>query len=91
MLFKSVIFILFSFSLFILNLEIISANFLQSNENSNPIKSNDYLDFSYISFVIQLIIGGAVAGVITLIAYYRKFSDFIYSLFNKNKKTDKKK
>ena len=83
---KPVFLTLISFSLFVLNLEFSSANFLQMEEKENILKSNDYLDFSYISFVIQLIIGGAVAGVLTLIAYYRKLTYFIYKLFNKNKK-----
>ena len=37
-----------------------------------------------------MIIGGAVAGVVTLIAYYRKLSDFIFKLFNRNKKNNPK-
>ena len=48
------------------------------------------VNFSYISFVIQMIIGGAVAGAVALIAYYRKFSDFIFKLFNRNKKNGPK-
>ena len=91
MIFKTLILILISFSLFVIDLEFLSANFVKPYEINNLLKSNEYLDFSYISFVIQLIIGGAVAGVLTLIAYYRKFSDFIYKLFNKNKKTGSKK
>ncbi|MBH44946.1 MAG: hypothetical protein CL907_05035 [Dehalococcoidia bacterium] len=52
----------------------------------NNIANEEYLDFSYISFVIQMIIGGFVAGFITLIAYYGKFMNFISNLFNRSKK-----
>ena len=72
-----------------LNLDTASANFA-IQDNNNQIQSNDYLDFSYISFVIQMIIGGAVAGAVALIAYYRKFSNFIFKLFNKEKNENKK-
>ena len=81
--------ILISISLLTINHEASSANFFAVEEENNFI-SNDYLDFSYISFVIQMIIGGAVAGAVALIAYYRKFSDFIFKLFNRNKKNGPK-
>ena len=81
--------ILISISLLTINHEASSAHFFAVEEENNFI-SNDYLDFSYISFVIQMIIGGAVAGAVALIAYYRKFSDFIFKLFNRNKKNDPK-
>ena len=86
---KHLFIILFSISLFTINHGASSANFLAIEEENNFI-SNDYLDFSYISFVIQMIIGGAVAGAVALIAYYRKFSDFIFKLFNRNKKNGPK-
>tara|TARA_B100001996_G_C18631353_1_gene581886 strand:- start:702 stop:947 length:246 start_codon:yes stop_codon:yes gene_type:complete len=54
------------------------------------IKNEEYLDFSYISFVIQMIIGGVVAGFIWIIAYYGKFMDFISKIFNKSKETSNK-
>ncbi len=54
------------------------------------IKNEEYLDFSYISFVIQMIIGGVVAGFIWIIAYYGKLMDFISKIFNKSKETSKK-
>jgi len=73
-----------------LNLDTASANFVIQDNNNNQIDSNDYLDFSYISFVIQMIIGGAVAGAVALIAYYRKFSNFIFKLFNKDQNENKK-
>ena len=47
------------------------------------IKNEEYLDFGYISFVIQMIIGGVVAGFIWIIAYYGKLMDFISKIFNK--------
>mgnify|MGYP001173015558 CR=1 FL=1 len=86
---RPIFIILFSISLLLINYETSSANFLAIEEKNNFI-SSDYLDFSYISFVIQMIIGGAVAGVVTLIAYYRKLSDFIFKLFNRNKKNNPK-
>ncbi len=58
-------------------------------EESN-ISNEEYLDFSYISFVIQMIIGGFVAGFITLVAYYGKFMNFISNLFDRSKKTSDK-
>ena len=73
-----------------LNLDTASANFAIQENNNNQIHSNDYLDFSYISFVIQMIIGGAVAGAVALIAYYRKLSNFIFKLFNKDQNENKK-
>tara|TARA_B100000073_G_scaffold174331_1_gene144238 strand:+ start:343 stop:630 length:288 start_codon:yes stop_codon:yes gene_type:complete len=73
-----------------LNLDTASANFVIQDNNNDQINSNDYLDFSYISFVIQMIIGGAVAGAVALIAYYRKFSNFIFKLFNKDQNENKK-
>tara|TARA_Y100000591_G_scaffold154649_1_gene133083 strand:- start:591 stop:878 length:288 start_codon:yes stop_codon:yes gene_type:complete len=73
-----------------LNPDTASANFAIQENNNNQIHSNDYLDFSYISFVIQMIIGGAVAGAVALVAYYRKFSNFIFKLFNKNQNENKK-
>jgi hypothetical protein len=54
------------------------------------IKNEGYLDFSYISFVIQMIIGGVVVGVVWIVAYYGKLMDFISRIFNKSKETSKK-
>jgi len=83
------ILILLAFTLFcVINIDTSYANYSIQEENINQLNSNDYLDFSYISFVIQTIIGGAVAGTVALIAYHRKLSNFIFNLFNKNKDED---
>ena len=57
-----------------------------SLSSNSDIKFNDYLDFSYLSFIIQMVIGGAVAGALTILAYHRKFTNFLYKIFSKTKK-----
>tara|TARA_B100001996_G_scaffold373449_1_gene350945 strand:+ start:103 stop:396 length:294 start_codon:yes stop_codon:yes gene_type:complete len=57
-----------------------------SLSSNSDIKFNDYLDFSYLSFIIQMVIGGAVAGALAILAYYRKFTNFLYKIFSKTKK-----
>ena len=86
--FKITLLVASTLCLFVLNSDITQANFSFQDRKISVQKSNDYLDFSYISFVIQMIIGGAVAGTVALIAYYRKFSNFIFKFLSKNK--DKK-
>lgn len=77
----------FSISLIIFfNANEIFALTLDEFIEEKSISNEEYLDFSYISFVIQIIIGGVVAGFIWLIAYYAKFIDSISRIFNKMKK-----
>ena len=87
---KFLLFLTTAFIVAFLNFDTASANFSIQENNNNQIHSNDYLDFSYISFVIQMVIGGVVAGAVTLIAYYRKFSNFILKIFNKVQNENKK-
>ena len=88
--YKFLLFLTAAFIVAFLNFDTASANFLIQENNNNQIHSNDYLDFSYISFVIQMVIGGVVASAVALIAYYRKFSNFIFKLFNKDQNENKK-
>ena len=88
--YKFLLFLTIAFIVAFLNFDTASANFLIQENNNNQIHSNDYLDFSYISFVIQMVIGGVVASAVALIAYYRKFSNFIFKLFNKDQNENKK-
>ena len=81
----------FSLSLIIFfNTNEIYALTLNEVIEEKSIKNEEYLDFGYISFVIQMIIGGVVAGFIWIIAYYGKLMDFISKIFNKSKETSKK-
>ena len=88
--YKFLLFLTIAFIVGFLNFDTASANFFIQENSNNQIHSNNYLDFSYISFVIQMLIGGVVAGAVALIAYYRKFSNFIFKLFNKDQNENKK-
>ena len=71
----------------LLNNDIAYAQSIDNSVSSNSsVKFNDYLDFSYLSFIIQMVIGGAVAGALAILAYYRKLTNFIFKFFNKTKK-----
>ena len=71
----------------LLNNDIAYAQSIDNSVSSNSsIKFNDYLDFSYLSFIIQMVIGGAVAGALAILAYYRKLTNLIFKFFNKTKK-----
>ena len=71
----------------LLNNDIAYAHSIDNSALSNSnIKFNDYLDFSYLSFIIQMVIGGAVAGALAILAYYRRLTNFIFKIFNKSRK-----
>tara|TARA_B100001179_G_C18363225_1_gene305827 strand:- start:330 stop:617 length:288 start_codon:yes stop_codon:yes gene_type:complete len=69
--------------------QLISANDFFLVNNSYHSSAEEYLDFSYINFVIQLIIGGAAGSVIVLIGYHAKIMNF-FSGLNKRKNRKKK-
>ncbi len=71
------------------NPQLISANDFFLVNNSYHSSTEEYLDFSYINFVIQLIIGGAAGSVIVLIGYHSKIMNFFSRLNKKNNPKEK--
>ena len=49
-----------------------------------PVNAYAYLDPGALTMIIQLIVGGIVAGIVMIKVYWDNFCQYIKTLFNKN-------
>lgn len=69
----------------IFNQETISANYIEAKVMNLDSQPQDYLDYSFLGYVIQILIGSFAAMLFVFRRYLYKLADFIKNLFSNKK------
>jgi len=69
----------------IFNQETISANYIETKVMNLGSQPQDYLDYSFLGYVIQILIGSFAAMLFVFRRYLYKLADFIKNLFSNKK------
>ena len=69
----------------IFNQETISANYIEGKVMNLDSQPQDYLDYSFLGYVIQILIGSFAAMLFVFRRYLYKLADFIKNLFSNKK------
>ena len=72
----------------IFNQETISANFIELKGMNLDSQPQDYLDYSFLGYVIQILIGSFAAMLFVLRRYLYKVTNFIKNLFSNKEDTN---